>query len=165
MTDIQQVELFMPILQGIKYAPVVQSAYQPTLQGAPIGNTIFFSKVTDKLIGSPHILIVNGTKTTTQKVETTWQVGGLVKQDPNNIQITAGDLVAEAHLTILQSVPDFANVQAGILFITQIRNSYFKDEHDTYTESPSFDFTIVHNKTIITTTNTTSAIDVIIKGE
>jgi hypothetical protein len=37
----------------------------------------------------------------------------------------------------------------GIMRITDLRNPYFKDERDQFQASPSFDFTLSYNRTLV----------------
>lgn len=177
MTDNEQIKVFLPILnsgltnQGI--TATVQSTNQPTSQGVPNGNTVFYSKISDKILGQPHKLSTynattgNQDETITQRVETTWQIGALVRQVPSLINtdtITSSDLINIAYqiLTLDSTLSQFVLQNAGIVQVTNIRNPYFDDDRGQHEASPSFDFTIVHNRVLNVTGNSLTAIDNII---
>ena len=149
MTDNDQIKIFLPILTPL--ADTVVSAYQNSIQGLPVtANSIFFNKVSDKNVGSPHIVIDNGNKTITQRVESVWQLSALAEQ--------GNDLLNTAMLTLYENMEYLSKNGLNLIFISGIRDNYFKDEHERYKQSPSLDFTLIHKNTIITATETTNQI-------
>ena len=78
-----------------------------------------------------------------------------VTAGPNNEERSAGTLLIPGNraAAILQSqtaIDSFEAVNVGILRIQQLRNPYFSDDRERYEASPSFDFTLTHHQTIIT---------------
>jgi hypothetical protein len=152
------------ILAGLSAANfpnvAVEQSNQPTQQGINSGPTVRFTKLYDHLYGvikrdsqwdANTGKMVN---TALQYYETTVQVDALLTQDPADVNsITASDLVNTVAV-YLQDDPARLALQAlgiGILKITEVRNPYFKNDRDQFTASPSFDFTLVHERVIVTT--------------
>jgi len=118
MTDNAQIKIFLPILKPL--ASTVISAYQNSIQGIPTSkDAIFFNKVSDKNVGSPHIVIDNGTKTITQRVESVWQLSALAEQ--------GNDLLNTAMLTLYDNIEYFSENGLNLIFISGIRDNYFRD--------------------------------------
>jgi hypothetical protein len=156
MTDNQFIQLFLPIINAGLIADgfpntVVQAANQPTQQGVPLIQTVFFFKLANKRYGflgrydlwdSVHSTMAH---TESQYYETTFQVSAFVPQNPKTPnQITASDLVNEV-ASIMQADTTLATLNAagvGILRITDITNPYFISDKDQFKASPSFDFTL-----------------------
>lgn len=167
MLDNQLIQAFLPIVNtglnnlGIT-GVIVKQNYQPTMQGAELGQTIYFHKVSDNRYGYPKKNYfwdsVNNYEVheEVQQYQTTFQVDSWVKQDPNNVNTyTASDLVNYVS-EILQS--DYAIItliqqNIGILRISEIRNPYFIDDYDQFEASASFDFTLTHLQTMTTINN------------
>lgn len=165
MTDNELIRLFLPIIKNGLISDgftnvAVKQFNQPTQQGINTAPTIYFSKILDHRYGYlrredkwneikhqiDHI--------ETQMYETTFQIMALVLQNPNNPAYTASDLVNSV-AAVMQSdltLQILANSNVGILRITDIRNPYFKDDRDQFEASPSFDFTLTHRKTRLSTT-------------
>lgn len=95
--------------------------------------------------------------TESEVVASTFQCSGLATQNPANIEsLTASD-IANLAAYVLQSAATIAAFEAqgvGVLRIPSVRNPYFTDDRQRYEASPSFDFTITHRQTIITTVPT-----------
>lgn len=92
--------------------------------------------------------------TETQQKASLFQVMALATQNPADTnQLTASD-IANLGCYVLQSIQAIQTLEAqgmGILRIPEVRNPYFSDDRERYEASPSFDFTITHKQTIITT--------------
>jgi len=137
----------------------VKQSQQPTLQGANTNPTIYFYKLFDRRYGwtkreskwDPDELTM--TNTESQMYETTFQMGGMVRQIPSNpYGHTASDLVntVAAIMQNDQTLLALAGHNLGILRVTDVRNPYFKDDRDQFAAFPSFDFTITHRQTRVT---------------
>lgn len=167
MLDNQLIQVFLPIIQngliadGYTGVDVI-AANQPTQQGVPLSPTVTFFKVADHRYGflgrfnnwNPSNLTMEHTEE--QMYETTFQVNALVLQNPTTPnQYTASDLVNEVS-AIMQSdntLDILYNNGIGILRITAVSNGYFKDDMDNFEASPSFDFTLTHTQTRVSTGN------------
>jgi hypothetical protein len=131
---------------------------QPTQQGILYTPQIFLTKIADHRYGFLgredrwDSLDSKMIHTEEQVYESTFQVNALSIQDPTNqTQITAADLV-NITAAILQGDQGRETLRAGglgILRIMDIRNPYFKDDRNQFEASPSFDFTVVHDQTVI----------------
>jgi hypothetical protein len=174
MNTTQLILVFRPIIidglsdAGYSNASVLQ-AYQPTQQGVRTNPVVYFSKISDYRYGFPRretkwdeeqSLMVH---TETQVFETTFQINTLLTSKPTqDLAPTASDLAITVS-NILQSDKTLAQLQAqgiGILRITDIRNPYFVDDRDTYEASPSFDFTLTHIQTLVTTEPVVSSVEI-----
>lgn len=84
----------------------------------------------------------------------TFQCSALATQNPANTEsLTASD-IANLAAYVLQSAATIAAFEAqgvGVLRVPDVRNPYFTDDRQRYEASPSFDFTLTHRQTIITT--------------
>jgi hypothetical protein len=155
--------------------PVLQ-AYQPTMQGVNTAPALYIHKIGDRRVGSPRRnskwvttysqlatesgigIAADGTQqssmvhTETQRYETTFQLSALATQDPSTpMQLTASDLVNFA-AAVVQSDAFIEAIEAqgvGVLKIFDIRNPYFTDDRGQFEASPSFDFVLCHNQTLI----------------
>lgn len=173
MTDNELIKLFLPIIQnglitGGFTGVVTQQSYQPTQEGVNTPPTVYFHKVDDYRYGFPsreekwddiNQIMVH---TEVQAYETTFQVSALVIQDPNiTTSYTASDLVNYVAY-IMQSA---ATVNAllvenvNVLRVTSVRNPYFSDEMHRWEANPSFDFTLTHLQTIISSVPSTDIIE------
>lgn len=164
MTDNELIGLFRPAIiamltaQGIS-ADVIQSA-QPTIQGAPSTNVVFFYKISE---GAEGVVGASDTwdddeqemvHTETQVYSTMFQVGALCPQTASST-VTAPDVLRIVRMAIQSPVflRDLAtNHGVGILNIANIRNTIITDDKNLFEASPSFDFTLTHKQVIITTT-------------
>ena len=99
-----------------------------------------------------------------QRIETTWQIGALVKQSADTIGITASDLIntVQQILTSVGVVEVFSSAGIGMLRVTDIRNPYFADDNDQNEASPSFDFTIIHDRALTVAGNNLSSYDLLV---
>lgn len=164
MKDNDLIQLFLPIINAglvtLGYTGVVvKQTYEPTQQGVNTVPTVYFYKLFDHRYGfrkaSDKWDEVNSemVHTEEQKYETTFQISALVIQDPANISYTASDLVNDV-AAIMQSVATINTLEAqgvGIYRVTEVRNPYFTDDKDRNEASPSFDFTLTHTQTIVST--------------
>jgi len=167
MLDNQLIQVFLPIIQtgltadgytGVK----VIAANQPTQQGVSLSPVVTFYKIADHRYGflgrfnnwNPSNLTMEHTEE--QMYETTFQISALVRQNPSTPnQYTASDLVNEVS-AIMQSdntLDILYNNGIGILRITDVSNGYFTDDMDNFEASPSFDFTLTHTQTRVSTGN------------
>jgi hypothetical protein len=167
MLDNQLIQVFLPIIQAGLVADGFSgistiAANQPTQQGVPTTPTVTFYKVNDHRYGYLRRYDVwdqvtqNMVHTEEQAYETTFQVGALVLQSPTTPnQYTASDLVNEV-AAIMQSdntLNILYNNGIAILRITEVSNGYFTDDMDNFEASPSFDFTLTHTQTRVSTGN------------
>lgn len=133
----------------------VRQSYQPTQQGANSGNALYFSKIGgDKLHGYPkrESYIDNGTAhmqdKITQVIESMWQITAWARQPQ---EFTASDFANTAAMIMQTDYFLDALRESGIsiLRISAIRNINFKDDRDQTQFSPSFDFTLISERSII----------------
>lgn len=163
MTDNDLIKLFFPLIKTAMttygYPVTMRQSYQPTQQGAETGASLYFYKVGDKRIGHPKrqsewdIASAKFVDTDVQRMETTFQVTALVRQIPatTTTQPTASDYINIAAM-YMQSREFINMIQADGVAITKIgdiRNPYFKDDKNQFEASPSFDFTLIHNRSLI----------------
>lgn len=160
MLDYDIVRVFRPLivdgLQSLGIDAKVLMNYQPTKQGIN-NNTVYFFNIGDKNIGAMRRENIFNADTQlmesveTQTKETKFQINTIVKQDPSNLTITAKDLCTYVHMILnRRSSIDILNQNGlGLLWVTDIRNTPFKDSDDNYSFNPSFDITITHEQQII----------------
>lgn len=137
----------------------IRQSYQPTQQGAETGASLYFYKIGDKRIGHPNrqsewdVLNSKFVDTDFQRVETTFQITALVRQIPTatTTQKTASDYlnIASMYMQGREFINALQSAGVAILKIGDIRNPYFKDDRDQFEASPSFDFTLMYNRTMI----------------
>lgn len=171
-TDNQLIRLIGDILvagfasQGVTPVPAIRQAYQPTQQGAQSGPACYLFKVSDHRYGFPKKGQVWNTITevfddaTVQVYETTFQCECLVTLTPAST-LTASDILNVAS-GVLQAPKYQALMIAqgvNILRVTDVRNPYFKNDMDQFQASPSFDFTLTHHRSIISTTPSASPVE------
>lgn len=160
MLDYEIIKVFRPIiidgLTALGIDAKVLINYQPTKQGKQ-DNTVYFFVVSDRNVGSIERQSYwdSGTSkmvyTETQQKQTTLQINTLVKQDPNDLTITAKDLCTYVHM-ILESkkcLDILTSKDMGLLRVTDIRNTPFEDSDGNYSYNPSFDFVITHRQTVV----------------
>lgn len=136
----------------------VKQSYQPTMQGAETGPTVYLFKVADRRRGSPRRESVYDPDTETfihtetTAYETTFQASALVTQNPANVNsVTASDLINYVS-AILQSEMGLDYLQSkglGILRIGDVRNLIFENDRQQFQAQPSFDFILTHNQVIV----------------
>ena len=127
--------------------------YQPTKQGIN-ENTVYFFNVGDTDIGfmgrnskydkDQDKLIYKEL----QVSQTTFQINTILKQDIENLTITAKDLCNYVKM-ILQSTETINILKENnleILRISNIINTPFTNGADNYQYNPSFDFVIIHTQ-------------------
>jgi hypothetical protein len=154
------VRVFFPLIKAGLVAngitATMRQSYQPTEQGAERDNALYFFKLDDKRIGHPQrksewdALSGKEIDTDTQLHEATWQISAWVRQTPTS-DLTASDVLATTAM-IMQGSQFIEALKAqgfGIMRITDLRNPYFKDERDQFQASPSFDFTLSYNRTLV----------------
>lgn len=160
MTDNDLIRLFLPLIKNAMtaygYTITMRQSYQPTQQGADIEPSLYFYKISDKRIGHPirksewDTLNAKFIDTDFQRTETTFQVTALVRQTPESSK-TASDYLNVC--TLYMQGREFINALqasgAALLKISDIRNPYFKDDRDQFQASPSFDFTLIYNRSLI----------------
>lgn len=178
MNDNDLIKAFKPIISGLLEAngitncPVI-AANQPTRQGVELNKAIYFTKISDKRYGfvkrSDQLDLPNNKflHTELQPYETTFQINALSIQSPSDVNaLTASDLVNLVS-SIMQS--DYARDELkksgiGIIRITDVRNPYFVDDKDRYEASPSFDFTLLYNRSLIMDVGVIESYDYAIKS-
>ena len=142
---------------GITGTPI-QQAFQPTQQGVPTQKSGFLYKIMDMKVGYPYRseqwdednqTIIH---TERQEYETTFQMSALSTQDPKSTtQYTASD-VCNLFSMILQSektVEALADQGIGVSKIFDVQNPYFTDDRGRNEANPSFDFSIIHKRIVI----------------
>lgn len=143
----------------------VRQAYQPRIEGAPEGAAILLSNVSTRRYGfvrrqddwRDDLIPPVMRHTETQAMQVRLQCNALSPPDPPPADLpayTAADLVNYA-AAILQGDAGRLQLQAqgvGIERITDIRQPYFKDDRDQFEASPSFDFVLDFNWSLVTDT-------------
>lgn len=134
---------------------------QPLKVGTNSAPTVYWYSLPTKRYGSPRRRSFWDEANTqmryeeTQILETTFQLNALVKQDVNNLTITANDLLTQVSF-IMQSQEFLDRLNTNnlsIYRITEIRNTYFESDNGGYEDNPSFDVVIQHNQTITSDIN------------
>lgn len=147
----------------------VLASNQPTQQGMTNGNYVFIGKVGYKPIG-----LQKETKTwnvnkfdvsTSQKYESTFQIDALIKRKKTDL-ITTSDIVNTICMVMnsRKFIRELKTSNITMLRITDVRNPYFKDDTDQHQATPSFDFTISYERSIISAVSKISTIQNKIKG-
>lgn len=130
---------------------------QPTTQGRK-DEGLYFFQIADALAGwqarsYERKLGNNLDMEDRQVVETSFQVQALVIDDPASLaQLTALDVLHAAKM-IIASLPFVEAMQrdsVGVQRPSNIRTPYFTNDRDQFEMSPSFDFTLSHERGIIT---------------
>lgn len=168
MTDNQMIQLLASKLDAAVLAagyldgdglpfPVVQLD-QPTQQGTPTEAAVFFQDISCVHYGWPLTTKVYDEASTNfvyaevQLVEHTFQISGLVKQDPSDVnRPTAKDVVSYMKMyvgsTYVAQELQAAN-GVGTLRVTNVSNPAFEDDSHQYEYRPSFDITFSYRKII-----------------
>lgn len=134
------------------FTVLVTQSFQPTRQGAPLIPAVVFTKIATRRFGfqGQQYVLVTGNPDTFQKTEVqylrpTYQLSGLMNQNPvDSNSFTAYD-VLDACAMILQSAEGraaFKLVGIGIDRVTDIREPHSLDDSDRFTADVSFDFTL-----------------------
>lgn len=141
----------------------ILQSYQPTQTGAKSKDSLYFFELPANRIGSPKRISstdING-KTINQDYQLTaqtYQISSLVRAPKT---YTASDILND--LAIYMQSDEFITALSaagiGIMRITDIRANYFKDDKDQHQNSPSFDFTLTYNRTIIRNENPLTGIN------
>lgn len=135
--------------------PVSQS-FQPTRQGAPLEPNVVFTKIFARRWGhqAPKFTLIPGAPNTFQKAETyylraTYQVSGLMNQDPvDPASLNAYD-VLDICAAFLQSEDGRATFKAagiGIDRISDILTPRSLDDSDRFNMDASFDFVLSYKQ-------------------
>lgn len=167
------VELFTLIraqlVAGLSDAGVtaqVLQAYQPTQEGATTGPALYMHKIGDKRYGFPKQQQVwNDTAgsfdvASVQVYESTFQITAW-RPETATSEATASDL-ANLAAGLLQTPWIQANLLAAgvnILRVTEVRNPFGTNDRDQFMAEPSFDFTLTHSRTIMSTTPPASPVE------
>ena len=166
MNDKQLAALFMaqllPAMQATSGLSGVKLArnYQSRIHGANSSPYVYFVKTGDHRHGSPARKDAydpqtgDFTHTETQQYETTYQFSAWVPQDPKDVTgLTESDILNTVS-SIMQSdaiLSAFSAAGVGILRVTDVRNPYIVDDHDQFEAVPSFDVTLTHKRTSVST--------------
>ncbi len=84
-----------------------------------------------------------------QKTATTFQIGSLVIQDPQDLTIpTASDVVNYMAMWLASQSTIKAFLAQGVemLRVTEVRNPYFEDDRHRNEASPTFDIVLLHDR-------------------
>ena len=174
MNDKQLAALFMaqllPAMQATSGLSGVKLArsYQSRQQGANSSPYVYFVKVGDHRYGHPErkdeYAAGSGdfTHTEIQQYESTYQFSAWVPQGPKDVTgLTESDILNVVS-GIMQSDALLAAFRAqgvGILRVTDVRNPYIVDDHDQFEAVPSFDVTLTHKRTSVSTIPAVAAYD------
>ncbi len=161
MLDYDLIDIIRPAIVDLvntKFNQTIdfKAGFQPDKVGTNLGATAYWYSLPTKRYGSPlrDSYWDNDNQvmryTEKQTIETNLQINTLVKQDVNNLTITANDL-ANMVAFVMQST-DFLDILRSnnlcIYRITEVRNPYFNSDNDGYEDNPSFDVTFQHEQTI-----------------
>lgn len=148
----------------------VKQGYSPITAGMDTGPTLYLTKLFDREYGHAKKQDVwnAGTeafdRTTTQRVESTWQGTAVYKQDATDLSAPTAADIAQAAVAVLQDDDVLAGLRdAGLALyrITQVRNLQILNGGLQNEAVPSFDFVITHNR--VTTATTQGATPVALK--
>lgn len=127
----------------------------PTIQGIPSTPTVFFEKLFDHNYGFQHVdltLSQDQTQylsTTSQAVETSFQISAWAIQDPANVTLPTASDIAHQCCRYLQHpvvVQNFAAAGIQMLRVTEVRNPYLQDDKSQFEAVPSFDIVLIHGR-------------------
>lgn len=133
---------------------------QPRQQGAPSGNYVLFVKLFDRRYGHTQRKDVYTTDDAEfsheedQFYETTYQFSAWTKADPADTNALTESDILNLVCGIMQSdttLAAFRDAGAGVLRITEVRNPIIVDDSDRFAAVPSFDVTLTHNRTAVST--------------
>lgn len=151
--------------------PSVVQNYQPAQGGAPNGPSVLIHKMPDHRYGFPSNTsrwdseTSRMIKTTEQVIETTFQLSTLLIQPADfSLGLSSNDL-AEFVANILQSdstAKTLLENDVQILRITDLGNRFFTDEKERQESAPYFDFTVIHKRTTIKTSEIIQGVDIAI---
>ncbi len=169
MTDNQLIQLLSDLIDAAvtaggwsSFVPPTIQKNQPTQQGTPTGSAVFIEKLFDDPYGWPSTKMEYNSvtnvydETETQLYRTTFQVSGLVKQDPTQVDMpTASDVVnfvksyvASRHIAMqLQSQNGI-----GVERVTNVRNPPFQDDSSQFEFHPNFDMVVSYSRDVVFTT-------------
>lgn len=143
-------------LSGVKLARNFQSRQQ----GASNSPYVYFLKLSDKRYGHVYrkdefdVLSGDFTHTEIQVYESIYQFSAWVPQNPENTTALTESDILNTVSGIMQSdaiIAAFRAQDVGILRVTDVRNPYIVDERDLYEAVPSFDVTLTHKRTNVST--------------
>lgn len=162
-------QLYAAIIAAIKKGLIdcgfsgiaVKQANQPTQQGANSGPTCYVTKLGNKLYGSPErkdeynpITRVSD-HAEKQYYESQFQLTALAMQSPSAVNGWTADDILQGAIYGLQSDYGIKALKAagiGVLRITDSTNPSFQDDERRNEFSPSFTFTVTHERVIVSTT-------------
>jgi hypothetical protein len=144
----------------------VAQSYQPTQQGANYERTVYLHKISDNRYGFPlrkdEWVVDKMVHTETVIMETTFQVAARVLADPSDITaLTASDLTNFVG-QIIQSDVALATFKAqnvGIYRVTALRQIYLENDYQRNEVEPSFDFTLTHQRSLISESPILQSVD------
>lgn len=159
MTEHDIIKLFKGYLETkmteYGYPVSVKQSFQPKKVGANSANTLYFFHINSKRVGHPQRSASWDELTSTMgytdkiRVESTFQISGLINYDSSSTYTPADFMFMAAHiLQTLEFKNHIAASGAAILKIGEIRNPYFENDKDRFQASPSFDFVIAYDKTL-----------------
>lgn len=166
MNDKQLAALFMTqllpavqVVSGLSAVKIARS-YQSRTHGAAASPYIYFYKIGDHRYGHPQrkeqwdAQAALFTHTETQLYETTYQFMAWAPQDPTNVTALTESDILDTVCGVMQGdamIQAFLAQSVGILRVTDVRNPYIVDDRDQFAATPSFDVTLIHPRTLITT--------------
>lgn len=157
--------------QLLRFVPAgteVIASYQPTQQGRPDGMSVGFSHISETREGWPAITekYEEGTgdflHTETQIVLTTMQAWALSPQDPRDTSRPSAKDLAQLAASALNSVmvrKALKAQQVSILRIGEVRNPFFENDRKQYEASPSFDFQLCWQRSIVSRTPAAKSVE------
>ena len=137
----------------------VLQGYQPTQEGVELGPCLYMHKIGDKRYGFPEQRQVwNGPAgvfdvASVQAYESQFQIMVWRPESATTTE-TASDLAnfAAGWLQTPWVQADLIASGVNILRVTDVRNPFGTNDRDQFMAEPSFDFTLTHSRTIMSTT-------------
>lgn len=143
-------------LAAASITATVTQSFQPTVQGAPLAPAVVFTNITTRRFGwqAPKLTLIPGNPNTFSKAETyyvrrSYQVSGIINQDPLDPTSLSAYDVLEKCTTFLQSSEGRAIFKAagiGIDRITDVLTPSSLNDSDQFNTDVSFDFVLSYKQ-------------------
>lgn len=155
-------DLLVPLLPGV----AIIRSYQPNeIPGRPLGAYVSMHKIGDVRYGSPrrsNIWDADAGIMRTQFVqayESTFQLTGDTAEATN--VFTTSDMINQvaSYLQTDEAIAHFRQYGVGLLRIRDVRQVFFTNDRDQQEADPSFDFTLAHERAIISAVPAVSTVE------
>lgn len=131
---------------------------QPEQEGTPTEGTVFFERIGDYRYGSPKYteqyndLTADFNETSTQVVESTFQISALIPQNVEDLSIpTAADVVEYVcqYLQTRSAIRYFKQNEVSVMRVSALRTPFVILDRDRFEGHPNFDIILQHNRTLV----------------